>query len=149
MAGATLSGNPDGPTQLQLALTNDAPDAAVFAFGTYDIPFMIAIANYFGVAPGIEPIVTAYRSIVADAEASDLTTFVALTPTLGTYATGQHNELVRKLNNRLRHEFRSERVLDFFSPMIPGQDWTPPEQTLVNQSGQNKRGAVARHELDN
>jgi hypothetical protein len=33
--------------------------------------------------------------------------------------------------------------------MVAAEDFTPPDLLHMNQSGQNKRGAVARHEIEN
>jgi hypothetical protein len=93
--GWTLFGQPDGPTQLATTLANDAPDAAVFAFGTNDITFVIAFNQQFGIPCSVEPVVAAYRSIAATAEQNRLATFVALTPTQGTSTPSQHSELVQ------------------------------------------------------
>lgn len=147
-AGGTPAPQPDGPTQLATALTLDAPDAAVLAFGTYDIALMMDAGRASG-PPPLEAIVSAYQSMMTSAAASKVTTFVALTPPRGSAAPSQTNEFVARLNNRLRHEFPAERLIDFFAPMDPAQDFLPLDPLHMNQSGQSKRAAAARHELDN
>lgn len=132
---------PCGSTQLASALALDAPDAVVLAFGTADIPLMIAVGQRFTVPPPIEAIVIAYRSLVASAAASQVKTFIALTPPQGTSQPTQINELVAQLNNRLRHEFPGEQLIDFVAPMAT-QDYLPQDLDHMNQSGQSKRAAA-------
>jgi hypothetical protein len=139
----------DGPSQLVRALALDAPDAVVLAFGTADIPLMIAAGQAFSVPPPIEAIVLSYRDLAASAAASQLKAFIALTPPQGTSASTQVNELVSQLNNRLRHEFPGEQLIDFAAPMVAGQDYLPGDLDHMNQSGQSKRAAAARRELEN
>ncbi len=140
---------PDGPTQLASALALDAPDAVVLAFGTADIPLMVEAGQLYGVPPPLEAIVLAYRSMVTSAAASQVKTFIALTPPQGTTGPTQTNELVAQLDNRLRHEFPGEQLIDFCTPMIPDQDYLPHDLDHMNQSGQSKRAAAARRELEN
>lgn len=139
----------DGPTQLASALAFDAPDAVVLAFGTADIPFMISVGQIFNVPPPIEAILLSYRDLAASAAASRVKAFIALTPPQGTSSATQVNELVSQLNNRLRHEFPGEQLIDFAAPMVAGQDYLPGDLDHMNQSGQSKRAAAARHELEN
>ena len=149
LPGATLNGQPDGPTQLATALANDAPDAAIAAFGGNDINFLLALSALFGSGtPTVEPIVTAYRDLKATAESNHLAMFIALTGPQGTYTPSQSSELALQLNNRIRHEFPRERIIDFHSPIVPS-DFTPPDLVHLNQSGQNKRGQVAHREVEN
>ena len=43
---------------------------------------------------------------------------------------------------------RYPELIDFATPMVPGQDYLPGDLDHMSQSGQNKRAVVARHELE-
>jgi cysteine-rich repeat protein len=145
--GLTLYGNQEALTQLDTTVNNDSPDAVVLALGTADIQFGLAFEQNWGVPFTNEPIVEAYRAMKARAEGYGLTTFIALTPPHNATSPDRFNEEVARLNNRLRHDFPPDRLIDFHAPMVLGQDYTGfPE--VVNQSGQTKRGNVAWHDLE-
>ncbi len=141
---------PDAFEQMPIALAEDDPEAIILAFGTNDITFDINIAQSFGTTatPGwLQSTVDAYETLKATAEATGAKVFIAFTPprneSVGTLA----NSLTMHLNNRIRHEFPRERIIDFHTPIVIPTDFL--DGLHMNTGGQTKRAQAALHELEN
>lgn len=144
------NGWPDSFEQLPVALANDAPEAIIVAFGTNDITFDINIAAQFGTTatPGwLQSTVDAYETLKASAEATGAKMFIATTPPRNEASTSLANHLTLHLNNRIRHEFPRERIIDFHTPIVTPDDFA--DALHMNAAGQTKRAQAALHELEN
>src|SRR6185369_15908978 len=143
-------GWPDAFEQLPIALANDKPEAIVLAFGTNDITFDINIAAYYGgtATPGwLQSTVDAYETLKATAEATGAKVFIAYTPPRNESLTTLANSLTMHLNNRIRHEFPRERIIDFHTPIVIPTDFL--DGLHMNTGGQTKRAQAALHEVEN
>lgn len=141
---------PDAFEQLPVALANDAPEAVVIAFGTNDITFDINIAASFGTVADpswLQTTVDAYESLKATTEATGAKLFVAFTPPRNEAVSSLANHLTLHLNNRVRHEFPRERVIDFHGPIVAPTDFA--DLLHMNSAGHTKRAQEALHELEN
>jgi alpha-tubulin suppressor-like RCC1 family protein len=115
---------------LEYALENDSVDAVVLAYGTNDLAMVKA-------SP-VE-VADAYSRLRQRARAAGADVFVALTPPIQP-APGGINVKVVELNQILRDRFPPDRVIDFWSRMVPA-DFA--DQVHLVDSGQEKRAHAA------
>ncbi|MBW2667341.1 MAG: hypothetical protein JRE13_13705 [Deltaproteobacteria bacterium] len=115
---------------LEYALENDSVDAVVFAYGTNDMAMVkaspVEVAN-------------AYSRLRQRARGAGVDVFIALTPPIQP-APGGINDQVAELNTMLRNRFPSDRVIDFWSGMMP-EDFA--DSVHLVDSGQEKRARAA------
>jgi alpha-tubulin suppressor-like RCC1 family protein/lysophospholipase L1-like esterase len=114
---------------LEYALENDSVDAVVFAYGTNDL----AMAK----AKPLE-IANAYSRLRQRARIAGVDVFVALTPPIQT--PGGINLAVDEINRLLRSRFPADRVIDFWSGILP-EDFA--DSVHLTDSGQEKRARAA------
>ena len=115
---------------LEYALENDSVDAVVFAYGTNDL--LMAKASPVEVA-------NAYSRLRQRARVAGVDVFVALTPPTQPMPGGI-NDKVAELNTILRSRFPSDRVIDFWSELLP-EDYA--DSVHLVDSGQEKRARAA------
>jgi alpha-tubulin suppressor-like RCC1 family protein len=115
---------------LEYALENDSVDAVVFAYGTNDL--LRAKASPVEVA-------NAYSRLRQRARVVGVDVFVALTPPIQPMPGGI-NDKVAELNTILRSRFPSDRIIDFWSEMLP-EDYA--DSVHLIDSGQEKRARAA------
>ena len=143
--GATaidLAGNPDPNAPpvidaydlLWFTLENDAPDAAIFAFGTND--------SRNGAAA--EEILAAYQELESIAEAEEISTFIALTPPVFPPEPDPNffNAEYAELNLLIQISYPEEAVIDFSTPMVHPDDYLD-DGLHMNPSGHEKRASAA------
>lgn len=136
---------PNGRSQLAEALAKDRPAAVIMAFGTNDLLAAFQLRtnpNAPSQSELVDLVVERYAELRETAHAAGTRTFIALTPPLAVGGRRERlNDLVGMLNERLRHRFPAEELIDFHSPMNVETDYR--DQLHVNADGQLKRAVAA------
>jgi lysophospholipase L1-like esterase len=114
--GATVTHNAKGGIydaygQMPMALSAGV-DAVILAFGTNDIVLLDRTP---------EEIAAAYAENVATAEAAGVRAFIALTPPMLGDFTGAIDPRRAATNDLLLRTFPADRIIDFYSTMLPEQ----------------------------
>lgn len=122
-----------GPEQVTETLDEDAPDAAILAFGTNDVAF----------GSSVEEIVAAYRAQRRRLEAAGVQAYVALAP--AHHADPAVTDGLRRLDRALRRTFPPRRLIDFAARLTEAD--FDPDAIHLNDRGQAKRARRARRAL--
>jgi lysophospholipase L1-like esterase len=121
--------------QVGYAVENDAPDAAILAYGTNDVRAGIPA----------DEIVAATQALVLRLVEGGAVPFVALVPPIQPEAEHPENAQVRALNAALRRTFPEERIVDFHADMA-ADDYV--DALHLGAAGQRKRARAAARVLE-